>query len=61
MKLLYIAGDSKLIEKNIVDITSRSYFSVNPRVLFTSKPILHRSGKDPMTPEEKSFVVYKFK
>jgi len=45
LKLLYIGADSKLIEKNIVDITSRSYFSVNPRVLFTSKPILHRSEK----------------
>jgi len=45
LKLLYIGADSKLIKKNIVDITSRSYFSVNPRVLFTSKPILHRSEK----------------
>ena len=61
LKLPYIGADSKLTAKKIVDITTRSYFSVNPRVLFTSKPILQRSGKDPMTPEKKSFVVYKFK
>ena len=61
LKLPYIGADSKLIEKKIVDITTRWHFSVNPRVLFTSKPIFQRSGKDPMTPEEKSFGVYKFK
>ena len=61
MKLPYIGAESKLIEKKIVEITSKTYHAVNPRVLFMSKPILQRSGKDLMTPEEKSLVVYKFK
>ena len=53
LKLPYVGSDSKLIEKNIVDMTNRACFSVNRRTLFTSKPILQRSGKDPMLPEEK--------
>ena len=61
LKLPYIGVESKLIEKKIVDITSKTYHAVNPRVLFMSKPILQRSGKDLMTPQEKSLVVYKFK
>ena len=59
--LTYVGSGSKLIEKKIVEMANRTYFSVNPRILVTSKPILQRSGKDPMLPEEKSPVVYKFK
>ena len=57
---LYVGFESKLIEKKIVDMTNRTYFSVNPKILFTSKPILQRSEKDPMLPEVKNLVVYKF-
>ena len=61
LKLPYIGAESKLIEKKIVDITSKTYHVVNPRILFMSKPILQRWGKDLMTPEDKSLVVYKLK
>ena len=50
LKLPYIVADSKSIERKRVDITSRTIFFV--RILFTSKPILQRSGKDLMTPEK---------
>ena len=40
LKLQYIGVESKFIEKKIVDITSKTYHAVNPRVLFMSKPIL---------------------
>ena len=43
LKVPYIKPDYKLIEKRIVDIKTRLYFSVNPRAYFTSKPILQRS------------------
>ena len=39
--------------EKIVDMINRAYFSVNPRILCTSKPILQRSGKDIMLPEKK--------
>ena len=39
----------------------QNLLSINPRIVFTSKPTLQRSGKDPMLPEEKSLVVNKFK
>ena len=61
VKTFNIGVKSKLIKKKIVDITSKTYHAVNLRVLFMSKPILQRSGKDLMTPKEKSLVVYKFK
>ena len=35
LKLPYIGVESKLIEKKIMDITSKTYHAVNPRVLFT--------------------------
>ena len=41
LKQLYIGDSSKLIEKKIIDITSRTYFSVKARVLFVSKKIFH--------------------
>ena len=33
LKLPYVCVESKLIEKKIVDITSKTYHAVNPRVL----------------------------
>ena len=39
-KLPYVSSESKLVKKKIVDITKRSYFLENPRILLMSKPIL---------------------
>ena len=39
----------------------QNLFFNKSRTLFTSKPILQRSGKDLMLLKEKSLVIYKFK
>ena len=57
LKLPYVRSESKLVDKKIVDMTNRTYFSVNLIIIFISKPILQQPGKDPILPEEKSFAV----
>ena len=51
-KITYILPYSKMIERKVVDITIKVYFSVNPRVLFAFKPKLQQPVIDLMTPEK---------
>ena len=58
--LPYINKNSRIIEKNINQLISKSYHSAKPRVIFTSKPLIRPGGKDPISEFKKSMVVYQF-
>ena len=47
--LLYVNKYTRIIEKNINQLISKSYYSAKPKVIFLSKPIIRPWGKDPIS------------
>ena len=46
-----------MLEKKNRQIKRNTYYAANPRIVFTSKPLLTPSGKDPILNFKKSIVV----
>ena len=46
--LPHIEKNSRIIEKNINQLLSKSYHSAKPKVVFWSRPMNRPGGKDPM-------------
>ena len=61
LRLPYIGQMSDHHRKKITNIISRTYHSVNPRVIFTSKTMLPSSIKDVLPSHERSQPIYLFK
>ena len=47
-----------MLKKKIRQIVRKSYYAANPRIAFTSKPLLTPAGKDPVSNLKKSIVIY---
>ena len=59
--LPYVGVKSTQIENSIKKMTEKVYRASNPRVIFTSTSILNPKGKDHISHNHKSCVVYTFK
>ena len=46
--LPYDNRNSKILEKNIKQVISKSYYSAKPRIIFLSRPMIRPRGKDPI-------------
>ena len=60
LRLPYIGHLSAMYRKKINDAIRRCYFSVNPRIITTSKPILPPSTKDVLPTTQRSDLIYLF-
>ena len=49
-----------MLENKIRLLIRNTYYAANPRIVFTSKPLLTSSGKDPISNLNKSRVIYQF-
>ena len=49
-----------IVEKNIKQVISSSYYSAKPKVIFLSSPMIRPGGKDPILKYKQSMVVYQF-
>ena len=59
VKIPFINNSSEMLEKKIWQLIRNTYYAANPRIVFTSKPLLTPGGKDPLSNLNKSIVVYK--
>ena len=60
LKLPFLSKRSELVEKKVKQLIRTSYFAANPRIIFTTKPIIRPNGKDPISDVNKSMVIYQF-
>ena len=56
----YVNKKAGILEKNIKQVISSSYYSAKPRVIFLSSPMIRPGGKDPISKYKQSMVVYQF-
>ena len=61
IKLPYVGLASTKVEKDIREMTKKCYYSVDPRIIFVSKPIMSHCFKDRIPTNDKSMVIYQFK
>ena len=48
------------MQKKIKHLIRNTYYAANPRVVFTSKPLLTPGGKDPVSIFNKSIIIYQY-
>ena len=60
LKVPFINKSSEILEKKIKHLIRNTYYAANPRVVFTSKPLLTPGGKDPISIFNKSMVIYQY-
>ena len=48
LKIPFINKSSEMLEKKIRQLIRNTYYAANPRIVFTSKPLLTPGGKDPI-------------
>ena len=49
-----------MLEKKIKQLVRNTYYAANPRIAFTSKPLITPGGKDPVSKLNKSMVIYQY-
>ena len=60
IKLPFLGTTSSKCERELKVMTRRCFYSVEPRVIFTSKPILSHVLKDHIPVNDTSLVIYQF-
>ena len=58
--LPYVGTKSSFFERDIKYITEKSYYSAKSRVIIKSSPMFTPKGKNPISVEDNSCVVYTF-
>lgn len=61
LRLPYIGKISDCYRGKITETITRCYFAVNPRVIFTSRPMIPSSTKDTLPSHQRSNLIYLFK
>ena len=61
LKLPYIGEASRRFEVKVKELIKENYNQISPRIIFLSKPLIKVQLKDPITNQDKSCIVYKFK
>ena len=56
----FINKSSEVLEKKIRQLIKNTYYSANPRIVFTSKPLLAPGGNDPISNLNKSMVINQY-
>ena len=56
LKVPFINKSSEILEKKIKHLIRNTYYAANPRIVFTSKPLLIHGGKDPVSNFNKSSI-----
>ena len=58
LKIPFINKSSEMLEKKIRQLVRNTYYAANPRIVFTSKPLITPGGKYPVSKLIKSMVIY---
>ena len=61
IKLPYVGSASDKVEKDIRNLTRKCFYSVDPRVIFSSAPIMSHCFKDRIPTNDTSMVIYHFR
>ena len=61
IKLQFLGKDSHRFESELKAAVKTCYFSAEPRIIFSSRPILNHCHKDPIPKNNQSMVIYQFK
>ena len=60
LKVPFINKRSEILEKKIKHLIRNTYYAANPRIDFTTKPLLRPGGKDPVSYFNKSMIIYQY-
>ena len=60
IKLQFLGKESRSIEQKLNLAVKNCYFSVTPRIIFSSRPILNHCHKDPIPKYDQTMVVYRY-
>ena len=60
LKVPFINKSSEILKKKIKHIIRNTYYAANPRIVFTTKPLLTPGGKDPVSNFNKSMIIYQY-
>ena len=60
LKVPFINKSSEILEKKIKHLIRNTYYAANPRIVFTTKPLLTPGGKDPVSNFNKSMIIYQY-
>ena len=60
LKVPFINKSSEMLENKIRQLIRNTYYAANPRIVFTSMPLLTQGGKDPVSNLNKSMVIYQY-
>ena len=60
LKVPFINKSSEILEKKIKHLMRNMYYAANPRIVFTTKPLLTLGGKDPVSNFNKSIIIYQY-
>ena len=60
LKVPFINKSSEILEKKIKHLIRNTYYAANPRVVFTSKPLLTPGGKNTVSIFNKSMIIYQY-
>ena len=58
LKFPFINKSSEILEKKIKHLIRNTYYAANPRIVFTTKPLLTPGGKDSVSNFNKSMIIY---
>ena len=60
LKVPFINKSSEILENKIKHLIRNTYYAANPRIVFTSKPLLTPVGKDPVSNFNKNMIIYQY-
>ena len=60
IKLQYLGKHSRELERKLKSAVNDCYFSVSPRCIFSSRPILNHCHKDPIEKTDQTLVIYQY-
>ena len=60
LKVPFINKSSEILEKCIKHLIRNMCYAANPRIFFSTKPLLTPGGKDPVSNFNKSMIIYQY-
>ena len=58
LKVQFIIKSSEILENKIKQLIRNTYYAANPRIVYTTKPLLTPGCKDPVSNFNKCMIIY---
>ena len=60
LKVPFIIKSSEILENKIKQLIRNTYYAANPRIVYTTKPLLTPGCKDPVSNFNKCMIIYQY-